>query len=357
MDEDDLIRLQLQIALERNCLRKAPELHYLFFELTDQCNLQCMHCGSSCSAQNKQFLDPDKVKEIIKNAAVLEPRVHIVLTGGEPLLYPEFDEIISVLKQKGLYWSVVSNAMLVTDETAKKLSDHHIYSVSVSLDGSEYEHNRLRRNSHAYEQAVRGIRILRQNDIYTQITSVITKRTLQDLDALYKTVRELNVTSWKVLNIEPIGRAEENRDLLLDKNDLFYLFDYIKRHRAEEIKNQSGLDITYGCSHFLPGPYEGEIRTTPFICGSGIMIESIRSNGDISGCLDLERRNELVQGNVYQDDFWDVWLNRFEIFRKDRIQDSPKCSECKYGILCAGDSFHTWDLDRKKPKMCLMETA
>ncbi|MBR6089494.1 MAG: radical SAM protein [Anaerolineaceae bacterium] len=354
MDDYDLMQNRLRVAYERNRLQREPELHYLFFELTDRCNLSCLHCGSSCSAGRSNFLKTGKVKEIIADTAVWEPRVHVVLTGGEPLLHPDLLEIAEELNKARLYWSVVTNAMLITDETAGRMKANHIYSAAVSLDGLKEEHNRLRQNPRAYDDTLRGIENLKKHGILVQVTSVITKRTLPLLEELREEVLKLQVESWKVLNIEPIGRADSNRELLLDRDELFRLFDFIRKCRKEAGENNSSMEITYGCSHFLPSPYEGEIRTTPFICGSGIMIASVQCNGDIAGCLDIERRPELVQGNVYRDDFWDVWRDRYQVFRRDRTLDSPKCRDCRYALLCGGDSLHTWDFDRKQPKLCLI---
>ena len=184
MDDYDLMQNRLRVAYERNRLQREPELHYLFFELTDRCNLSCLHCGSSCSAGRSNFLKTGKVKEIIADTAVWEPRVHVVLTGGEPLLHPDLLEIAEELNKARLYWSVVTNAMLITDETAGRMKANHIYSAAVSLDGLKEEHNRLRQNPRAYDDTLRGIENLKKHGILVQVTSVITKRTLPLLEEL-----------------------------------------------------------------------------------------------------------------------------------------------------------------------------
>ena len=50
------VERQEQMAVLRERLRQSPKLRYLFFELTDCCNLHCLHCGSSCGDANGQFL-------------------------------------------------------------------------------------------------------------------------------------------------------------------------------------------------------------------------------------------------------------------------------------------------------------
>lgn len=339
------------MSLLRDRLRRSPELHYLFFELTDGCNLRCRHCGSRCEPGRRTVLDTRKVIETIDSAAAFEPRVHIVLTGGEPLLHPGIPEIVRSLGGLGVFWSVVTNATLLDEGTAALLRENGVYSVSVSLDGDEKEHNLLRRSNTAYTDALRGIELLRRNAIPVQITTVVTKRTLDKLERIGEIVGQSGAISWKLVNAEPIGRALDDPELLLDREELLRLLDFIRCRRGAD---RSAPRITYGCSHLLPLLYEEEVRESLFLCGAGTLIAGIRSSGDIAGCLDIEPRHELVQGNLYRDDFVTVWQERFQAFRRDRTEDSALCRACRLRSVCGGDSMHSWDFERKEPRLCLM---
>lgn len=350
--QERLRRLR-KVAGYREKLREAPELHMLFLELTDCCNLRCLHCGSSCSAGNRGFLDTEQTVQIVRAAAEYEPRVHICLSGGEPMLHPGLPEITAQLKESGVFWSMVSNATLIDAKAARNLKENNIYSVSVSLDGREADHNRMRQSPHAYSQAIRGIRCLRDEGIKVQITTVITKRTLGEMDAIFDIVKTLDAASWKLINVEPIGRAVGKEDMLLGPEEYRTLLYYLRERRKEAVEQYSPMEITYGCSHFLPLEYEEEVRSTLFICGAGIFIAGIRCNGDIAACLDIEPRPELVQGNIYRDDFTEVWEKGFQIFRRDRTAESEKCGQCPIRDFCAGDSLHTWDFDISEPRICI----
>ena len=343
-----------QMSVLRDRLRQKPELHYLFLELCDKCNLSCLHCGSSCEISNSCYLDIRAIKRLIRSVSVHEPAVHICLTGGEPLLHPGFKDIVCELEDVGLYWSVVTNGTIISEDMASFLKKSRVYSVSVSLDGDEEEHNRLRNSETAFQKALIGIRNLKKSGIRVQVTTVISKRTLNQIDAIEKIVQDLGVCSWKLINIEPIGRALENRELLLDQNSFLEFLGIIKQKRIAARIHNDQMNITYGCSHFLPPLFEEEVRKSPFLCGAGILIAGIRCNGDISACLDIERRPSLVQGNIYKDDFWEVWTNRFQFFRCDRTKGSLICSTCGLREVCGGDSLHTWDFDKKEPRMCIM---
>ena len=341
----------------RKHLAQNPKLTYLFFELTDACNLSCLHCGSSACPQNKTYLPEASIEKVLASVAQkYDPsQIMICLTGGEPLMHPSFFSIASVAHSMGFSCGITSNATLITKEVAHKLIPSGVGSVTVSIDGLEETHDWFRNSKGAFKKAVAGIKNLidaTKGRISTQITTVVNKKNLYELDALYDLVVSLKVDSWRIINLEPIGRALDHRDLLLDPSEMKYLLTYIRNKRYDP---SVSIDVTYGCSHYLSLEYERTVRDTYFLCGSGIMVGSVLCNGDIYSCLDIERRPELVQGNILHDDFVDIWENKFSEFRADRSISSSKCNKCSERQFCKGDSAHTWNYDAHEPMICLKE--
>ena len=76
------------------------------------------------------------------------------------------------------------------------------------------------------------------------------------------------------------------------------------------------------------------------------------ANGDIGGCLDIERREETIQGNILRDDFTDVWKNRFEIFRTPLNEKDEKCRFCESRNFCLGGAYHSWNYDENRQMVC-----
>ena len=118
--------------------------------------------------------------------------------------------------------------------------------------------------------------------------------------------------SWRITNIDPIGRADRNRDLLLDREEIMKLLSFIKEMRYNP---DVEMEVTYGCSHFLSYDFEREVRDFYFQCGAGLLVSSVMANGNIGACLDIERRQDLIQGNADKDDFLTVWKERFKSVR------------------------------------------
>ncbi len=337
-----------RLAAYRTELWKNPKLKFLFLELTQLCNEHCRHCGSRCGdTMPKDTLTKDEIFGFLKKASEqFDLRdVQLCITGGEPLLREDFFEIMNYAHELGFHWGMTSNGTLIDDDVAYKLEKSGMSTVSISLDGLRESNDWFRQKDGGFDSALNGVRALVKNGSFrhVQVTTVITKKNIGELDEMYKMLLGEGLNSWRVINIEPIGRAKEQPELLLEKEDYIRLFDFIKEKRFAE-----KMTVTYGCSHYLGESLEREVRDWYFLCNAGIYTASVMYNGDIGACLDIERRPQLIQGNIRSDDFYEVWKNKFKIFRGN----TRKCKGCKDYKFCGGDSFHTWNFDDNKPDIC-----
>ena len=335
-------------------LTNKPLLYNLFWETTLRCNAKCKHCGSRAgeNVNVQDELTTEEIKDTLKKISEKTDASKILLniTGGEPLVRKDLFEVMDYAVKLGFHWGITTNGMLMDDEVIKKMKDTKLATMSVSLDGLEDSHDKFRGIKWSYKKIIENIEKLKAEKFLHcfQITTVVNKLNIGELEEMYKVMQDLEVDSWRVVNMDPIGRANDNQNLALDKDDFKYLLDFIKEKRKA-----SNFDITYGCAHFVGMNYEKEIRDNMFFCATGITTASILYNGDIFVCPNVERRKELIQGNVRTDDFMDVWNNKFEWFRKMDNLKSKECEKCEDWKYCRGDATHTWDFDNNRPKLCL----
>lgn len=337
----------------RDYLRENPRLVYLFLELTDRCNLHCLHCGSACGDGGGTCLDIGLLFPALETVAedFGAESVMICLSGGEPMLHTDFYRIAEKITQLGFPWGMTTNGTLIGRKEALALKELQIGSITVSLDGMKEKHDWLRDSPGSFQRASEGIRALTEAGIPVQVTTVVHPGNLSELDEIYRNVVGLGAVSWRVINIDPIGRALQNRKLLLSREELLFLLDWIREKR---FSRDTAIDVRYGCSHYLSYNLEREVRDNYFLCGSGLYVGSILCNGDIYSCLDIERRQELVQGNIGRDRFSKVWYERFREFRRDRTEMCDGCRTCPERGFCGGDSTHTWNFDRNQPGFCIL---
>lgn len=392
-----------KLAKYREGLYAHPQLRQLFFELTLKCNEACFHCGSSCGAARPDGLPAQVYKDIldeVKQYFDIRPMM-LCITGGEPLLRPDFFEILGYANAQGFTWGMTSNATLITPETAKKLYDTGMATISVSIDGLEETHDRLRGLQGGWQLAMEGIENLlaererryapadgedaegrnpgcpepagsaqecfdefseaakldkdrrsrkasaRKPFRAIQVTTVINHENIDELDQLYRIFEGMDIDSWRVIGLEPIGRALLRPELMLTPDDQRRLISFIYEKRCEQ------MPVTYGCSHFVGFDYEREIRDWYFLCNAGIYTASIMANGDVGACLDIERSPRTVQGNIFETPFTEIWNKRFELFRQPLSRFCAECRDCSYERYCAGGSHHSFDYDNNCQRICM----
>lgn len=338
------------LAEYRRGLFVKPRLRNLFLELTLRCNERCIHCGSSCGDVESEELSPaeyDRLLREVKEDLGTQDKM-LCITGGEPLLRREFFEITDNARRLGFSWGMTSNGTLITKDVARDLRRAGMRTISVSIDGLEQTHDSFRRTKGGYAKAMQGIENLLEVGGWSavQITTVVTHENIGELDELYKIMDSLDIDSWRIINIEPIGRAKAHPNLLLTPDDYRYMFEFIRNKRI------GGEPVCYGCSHYLGYEYEREVRDWYFLCNAGIYTASIMANGNITACLDIERRPEFVQGNIRRDRFSRVWNERFEIFRRDLSEEAEMCRGCEHAVFCHGDAYHSFNFDEHRPEVC-----
>ena len=222
---------------------------------------------------------------------------------------------------------------------------------SISIDGLENTHDKFRNVVGCFQDSMSAFRMLNQasNLQCVQITTVVGKHNIDELEQLYIYFQNAGVKDWRIASIDPIGRAKEKSDLLLSADDYKTLLSFISRIRAEK-----KIHVQYGCSHYVPEEWGYDLRDGEYGCRAGISIASVLSNGDIFSCVDIERSPDLIQGNILTDDFCQIWLEKFEIFRNQtRSLSSEECAICDKRRFCLGDAAHTWDYEKKAPRICL----
>ena len=324
----------------------------LFWECTLSCNAKCKHCGSSAQAKiYEDELTTQEIKATFKSISEKMDAKSILInvTGGEPLVRKDLCDVMEYATSLGFNWGMTTNGILLNKENIEKLKKANMETISVSVDGLEKTHDEFRGVPGSYNIILDNIEKLKNANFlsHIQITTVCHKRNIGELEEMYKKFSSMGIDSWRLMPMDPIGRAKENKELLLDGDELRKLLDFIKE------KNLTGkLELTYGCPGFLGFDYEYEARKTIFNCRTGISVGSILYNGDIYVCPNVPRVKNLIQGNVRKDDFAYVWNNKFEYFRDINRMSCEDCKKCENWDICLGGSMHTWNFEEKKQNIC-----
>jgi len=349
------LKKKISLALFRQHRKNQARLHelnYLFWECTLRCNLNCLHCGSDCTSEVSTSDMP--LEDFLKVLDRIKPHVNphktmIALTGGEPLMRKDLAQCGKEFYKREFPWGMVTNGYGLTPKLLEELLQSGLRSVTVSFDGLTPEtHDWLRGKEGSWKRAVNAIAMIASlKDFTYDVVTCVNKRNIGDLEEIKELLISLGVKNWRLFSIFPKGRAENNALLKLSPEEFKQMMDFIKHTRKEGL-----IKASYGCEGFLDD-YEMEVRDTPFFCRAGIHVGSVLVDGSISACPSL--RADYIQGNIYQDDFWTVWNERFQIMRDRSWTKTGICADCKSYKYCEGNGLHLREQKDGKLLCCHLE--
>jgi radical SAM enzyme (rSAM/lipoprotein system) len=271
--------------------------------------------------------------------------ITVIITGGEPLLRKDLEECGFEIRERDMRWGIVTNGYAYTRERHISLLNAGMGSVTLSLDGLTDTHNWLRNSPKSFERALNALQLMSSSARLTSdVVTCVNKQNISQLEGIYRLIKENGGKAWRIFTITPIGRAKENEDMLLNADEFTYLMEFIKE------KRKSGtVNVKFSCEGYV-GRYEGEVREEYFFCRAGVNVASVLIDGSIGACPNINR--SFVQGNIYKDNFMDVWNNRYQLYRNRDWTKTGQCASCKEYKYCKGNGLHYWTEDRKNILAC-----
>ncbi len=197
----------------------SPSLRYLLLNITNKCNLACRHCYYS---KGEKHIKPHLFEKAVSQFEEMGG-LKLMLSGGEPLLHPEFWNLMEILPSRELRVVVLSNGTLINKKAARRLASC-VDEVQVSIDGIS-SHDMLRGKG-SYRKAMRGISNLKSFDVPVSIATMVHKYNAREFEKMRKLFSDLEVVSWSVDVPCATGNLLDNREFLLDMKDAAQLLRY-----------------------------------------------------------------------------------------------------------------------------------
>lgn len=167
------------------------KLRYVAIELLDYCNYKCPHCYVKDAYHSK--LDFDSYKKILDELLAIGC-VWLLLTGGEPLLHPDFLEMYKLACQMGFKVTVFTNGSLLTKEHLLLFKQHPPELIEISLYGdSSKNYDTYVRQKGAYSKMDHNIRILVNEGINVKLKSVLTTYSIDMIPQLKEYAAQMGV--------------------------------------------------------------------------------------------------------------------------------------------------------------------
>ena len=174
--------------LEKNNNTRIP-IHGSI-ELTNKCNLKCIHCYLESSPKDENSYWPNLKKyfrDIIKEGCLF-----LQLTGGEVLMRPDFKKIYLYIRKNGLIPTIMTNATLVNNDLVQIFKEYPPYYIKVSLYGSNsLYHDRITGVKGSFDKSLSNIRKLKKEGIRIWINAIILKKNFADLAGIKKLIQKI----------------------------------------------------------------------------------------------------------------------------------------------------------------------
>jgi AdoMet-dependent heme synthase len=286
------------------------------------CSMGCPHCllpekeVSFAFDREKRHRFLDEIKEL----GISE----LLLTGGEPVEFPLFSEIIGELAERNIKWSL-NSATMPSKNVQDAISLYPPSFVAISLDGPEAFHDEFRGKKGAYQDAMSAIAFYRSVTEHVAMGTTITSLNLPLLEEFFPEVIASGATEWGFHTVFSVGRAKGKPEFVLTKDEKVFLLDFATRAR-------SVFPVNLGDEIGYLGYREPLIRDTPFYCGAGRTQCVVSPGGDLFPCTITEAK--YSEGNFLTSSIGEIWTDGFSYFRRGRLD--AKCGKCNFKTACGG---------------------
>lgn len=317
----------------------VPPLSSYYVYLTGGCNLACKHCYITPTFMPNGgtggHLDFELFKLAIEEGLPLGLQ-SVKLTGGEPLLHPDFIRIVDLIRENELNLTIETNGTLITPELANYLKWNSTLShISVSLDGATREtHDAFRGVKGSFQKAYQGILSLVELDIHPQVIMSIHSGNCDEVESLVRLAESIGSSSVKFNPIQPTGRGGNlaKHKQLQDIHQLIQIGNWVEK----DLQKKVSIPLLFG----WPMAFQSLRRLTVLEGKCNIFnILGILSTGHLAMCGVGTHLPDLCYGILGQDSVDDIWhhnIKLLELRKKLPLELDGVCGQCIFKENCMG---------------------
>lgn len=298
--------------------------------LTNECNLNCIHCSNDSREPLPNELTTQEVFNIVDELAEIGTMI-IGYTGGEPFCRDDLFEILRYTEQRGMRIILTTNGTMIQHREAKMLKDLGVMLVRVSIDGArEGSHDKFRGVPGTFKRATNAVRELVDAGVRTTVLTTVSHFNLREIADIMDLSVELRADVFGTTLFIPLGRGERVKELMLNPYEVRDLYTML-HSKKKELQGKINIKVDAPLTFLID---EQHISDVTRMCQAGIWSLEITPDGYAQPCYIF--RNIKVE-NVRERSVQEIWLES-EIFNKvrDRSLLTGKCKRCKYLNTCGG---------------------
>lgn len=313
----------------------SPNL--ISWNLTRRCNLSCGHCYLDAVQRKSDCGDELSTAEalrVVAEIAELAPGAMLVLTGGEPLLRRDLDDVVAAAAQAGLMPVIGTNGLLLDELRARRLRQAGATGVGISLDSATPGfHDRLRGHAGAWAGAMAGMSIARAGGLAVLMQTTLFAENRAPLPRLADLAADIGVLALNFFflvctgrgvtqtDLSPVAYEESLRDILILQS--LHPNLTIRARCAPYARRMLGLHA---------GKAFGGYAEWSSACLAGRSYLRIGPEGDVTPCPYIPD----AAGSVRRQPLREIWENGGAFVRLRTEMPGGKCGTCDYRVSCGG---------------------
>ena len=309
--------------------------HVVAWNLTRRCNLECAHCYISAGPRESASteLDTADCLRITDEILAVNPAPLLILSGGEPLLRDDLEEIAAYGARRGATVVVGTNGVLLTDERIAALKAAGVRGVAVSIDSLHPSyHDNFRHGRGSLADTTAALGRLRDQRLDFIVQTTVTKGNRAELGRLVEWSSGQGAVSFNLYFLVATGRGASLSDL--SPADYEALLAELARYQRTY---RGRMMVRAKCApQFMRHVYEAD-PDSPILnyetrCPCGTQYCRITPDGKLTPCPYLPE----VAGDLLARPFGEIW-RAAPLFRRLREGSlGGKCGRCEYRQLCGG---------------------
>ena len=320
-------------TIEKAMLRRASAAQRPItgtLELLPICNMNCDMCYIRLSRTEMEkkgrMRTADEwisMGEEMERAGVL----FLLLTGGEPLLFPDFRRLYLSLRERGIILTVNTNGTLIDADWAAFFGENKPRRINITLYGADDRaYETLCHYPGGFEKTVQGIRLLKERGVDVKINGSVTKSNRNDMEKIYSIGRELgapvHMDTYMLPGIHERKLPFEAQSRLEPEEAAAAEMEMLRNEM-----NPEDLRM-YVQQMLLQIKKEGNVYSEGITCMAGNCSFAVNWQGEMRPCVTLEEPSVPV----FETGFESAWQQISEKVKAYRVNE--KCRQCRLRPVC-----------------------
>lgn len=305
--------------------------YVISWNVTRRCNLRCKHCYIDASTAMPGELSTDEALRVLGEIAEVNRETLLILTGGEPLVRPDLDLLVSRAAVLGMMVVLGTNGTLLTFDRARALAGRGLAGVGISLDSLvSLRHDAFRGVKGAWQGAVQGIASARRAGLEVQLQITLTRDNFAELPRMIDFAREVGARALTVFFLVCTGRGQDLVDLTPEEYER--ALGFLVEAQSNRVMIRPRCAPTFRRVLAQTEPDSILLKSDAGRCMGAKNYCRITPDGEVTPCPYMP----LSGGSLRDRSFGEIWRTSplFQALRTPALKG--RCGACEYGDICGG---------------------